>query len=119
MVETSTSIDGKYCIRFVERTTQSNWVRVINDRGCYSMVGRFTKPGSQQLSLEIPGCLGKETVAHEFIHALGFNHEQTRPDRDEWIKIYYNNIPSSMRHNFDKSENYQDLGTPYDYKSIM
>lgn len=119
MVERQTRIDGRDCIKFVERKTQSNWVRIINDRGCYSMVGRLSRRGSQQVSLQIPGCLGKETVAHELIHALGFNHEQTRPDRDQWIQVNYNNIAPAMRHNFEKSENYQDLGTPYDYKSIM
>ncbi len=27
--------------------------------------------GNQEISLEIPGCLSKDTIAHEFIHALG------------------------------------------------
>ena len=27
--------------------------------------------GKQELSLQIPGCLTTDTVAHEFIHALG------------------------------------------------
>jgi hypothetical protein len=49
-------------------------------------------PGAQELSLESPGCMYPVSVAHELMHSLGFWHEQSRFDRDEYIQIKWDNI---------------------------
>lgn len=72
---------------------------------CWSFVGKFG--GSQLLSLQPPdengpNCLGDEGRAiHELMHALGVFHEQSRADRDTFVKIHPQNIlPSKKKKHF-------------------
>ncbi len=53
------------------------------------------------------------------MHALGFYHEHSRPDRDDYIRVNYQNIDSRMAYNFDKYTDKNTLGVPYDIYSIM
>uniref|UniRef100_A0A672G4B6 Metalloendopeptidase n=1 Tax=Salarias fasciatus TaxID=181472 RepID=A0A672G4B6_SALFA len=54
------------------------------------------------VSLARRGCLYHGTVQHELLHALGFNHEQTRTTGDRHIKVLLQNVQSGMEHNFRK-----------------
>ena len=59
---------------------------------CSSYVGRRTILGGQRLSL-VPSCVARHgTIMHEFLHAFGFQHEQKRYDRDDYISVNWDNI---------------------------
>ncbi|XP_040893756.1 low choriolytic enzyme-like [Toxotes jaculatrix] len=105
------------CIRFrPSRSSDRDWLSIESQNGCYSFVGR--RGGKQVVSLARRGCLYHGTVQHELLHALGFNHEQTRSDRDSHIKVLLHNVQSGMEHNFRKIATLNQ-GTPYDYNSVM
>ncbi len=70
------------------------------------------------MSLQKGGCTYKGTTVHELCHALGFWHEQNRPDRDSFVRISYENIQDGMADQFDKYTG-KYFSTPYDYNSIM
>jgi len=106
------------CLKFVRRTTEKNYIEFFEGGGCWSYVGR--QGGMQQISLA-SGCWHQGTVVHEIGHAMGYWHEQSRPDRDEHVTIVWNNIPEDKKHNFRKYNVSQvdSLGIPYDYISVM
>ena len=58
------------------------------------------------------------TMQHEAMHALGFEHEQNRPDRDDFVEIHPN---FTMDSNYAKltPEFWVNTTSPYDFDSIM
>ncbi|KAI5088549.1 nephrosin isoform 2 precursor [Silurus meridionalis] len=110
------SFQKSTCIRFIPRTTEENYIDIISDKGCYSYVGRIN--GKQALSIERNGCVYHQTVQHELLHALGFDHEQCRSDRDEHVKILFENIEADYKFAFNRIAT-NNLNTPYDYNSVM
>ncbi|XP_066973579.1 hatching enzyme 1.2-like [Macrobrachium rosenbergii] len=106
------------CVRFVPRTTQSDYIHILRGRGCSSTVGRAG--GVQVVSLG-SGCVYFGIILHELMHAAGFWHEQSRSDRDDYVTIYWSAIIPGLRYNFNKNSNFvsTNLGLPYDYGSIM
>lgn len=57
---------------------------------CCSYIGRVGC-GKQGLSIGHQ-CVDKETILHELGHVLGYFHEQSRPDRDQYIRVLTQNI---------------------------
>lgn len=56
---------------------------------CWSYVG--DDGVGQDVSIGA-GCDTKAIVEHELLHALGFYHEQSRSDRDDYVKIWWDQI---------------------------
>ena len=61
-------------------------------------------------------------TVHELIHGLGFIHTQSRPDRDQFVKILWDNIEGKFKSQYEmcSSEHcklYKEL--PYECDSIM
>ncbi|KAI9517964.1 hypothetical protein NQZ68_001134, partial [Dissostichus eleginoides] len=107
---------SKTCLRFVPRRNQYDYISIENKGGCYSSLGKTG--GRQVLSLNRRGCVYHGTIQHEINHALGFQHEQTRSDRDSYVRINWQNINPQNAYNFKRHAT-NNLNTPYDYTSIM
>lgn len=103
-------------VRFAARSGEADYVRFVphpsvND----SRIGRV---GGEQ-EIRLTGGFIRGTVVHEILHCLGVWHEQSRADRDQFIRIQWENILPDKVSNFDQHVNdNHDVGA-YDYGSIM
>uniref|UniRef100_A0AC35U634 Metalloendopeptidase n=1 Tax=Rhabditophanes sp. KR3021 TaxID=114890 RepID=A0AC35U634_9BILA len=111
-------IESVSCFKFVNRAFESDFLDIAPLDGCYSYVGKIG--GAQTLSLS-NGCIYDFIIVHEILHSIGFEHEHQRYDRDNFIKVRYDNIDQTQLHNFDKILLHEvtTFDYKYDYKSIM
>ncbi|KAG8434075.1 hypothetical protein GDO86_012447, partial [Hymenochirus boettgeri] len=104
------------CVRFVPRTTETDFLNIMSDGGCGSYVGKMG--GAQRVELASYGCMYRGVIQHELNHALGFYHEQSRSDRDNYVTINTQYISPGDQINFVKYDT-NNLGLEYDYSSVM
>ena len=81
-------------------------------------MGKSKTSGAQDLSIALPGCVTQNIVIHELLHAVGFAHEQTRPDRDQFVTINWGNVQSGTENNFRlySTSDVSTLNKPYDMR---
>ena len=101
-------------VRFIPRTTQANYIHFQNSNGNNSFVGMIGGPQT----LNMFNWNFKYIICHELAHALGFRHEQTRPDRDTFVTINFGNICCNASSNFQINPSATTTGA-YDFLSIM
>jgi bone morphogenetic protein 1 len=105
------------CVTFIEHTGRPENPHIIFTQrpcGCCSFVGRRGL-GAQAISIG-KNCDKFGIVVHELGHVVGFWHEHTRPDRDDYIKVVYENIQENQDYNFQKMppNEIDSLQEPYD-----
>ncbi|CAF3380729.1 unnamed protein product [Rotaria sp. Silwood1] len=94
-LESLTAVNNVLCVQFREKVDSDGpyYITIQNGVGCSSIIGRYTDyTVDRTMILETPSCLYTGIVMHELIHTLGFYHEQSRPDRDDYVKVIWDNI---------------------------
>ncbi|KAF7627265.1 Metalloendopeptidase, partial [Meloidogyne graminicola] len=94
------------CLNFIEEQLYQNYV------------GK--QEGDQYVSIG-EDCDQFGIITHEIAHALGFFHEQSRWDRDKFVKVSLNSIKAGYEDQFDKEteEENDNQQVEYDLGSVM
>jgi hypothetical protein len=100
-------------------------LQFIKSDVCGSYVGRrpYKKmkevPGFYQNIFLADGCQ-EMAILHELGHAIGLFHEQTRPDRDQYIAMQMDNVKKEKKSQYGKGGETDRLVIgQYDFQSIM
>ncbi|GKT44702.1 zinc transporter ZIP9 [Colletotrichum spaethianum] len=120
------------CIRFVPKTNQGAWVTFKKyNQGCYAQIMGAPASGEVIVNLDYPslrdnvlslgtykGCMENGIPGHELGHVIGLAHEHQRPDRDQYIRVWMENVD---QRDVSQFEIYEPANTslPFDYNSIM
>lgn len=93
VMEAMQFFESKTCVKFTERTNEQKYIIINKEKSeCSAYVGYQTAFDVMPVNLHNPGCMDPATIQHEFVHVLGLHHEQSRPDRDEYVDIFLDNI---------------------------
>ncbi|WP_062053124.1 M12 family metallopeptidase [Aquimarina longa] len=106
-------------IKFKERTNESDYVNIYESTDVCSGCGRASFGVQKNGRVQLGRTASISLIVHELGHTLGFVHEQTRSDRDDYVIIKWENIQNGKDGNFRKDQNAQLLTKEFDIKSIM
>ncbi|CAF3476694.1 unnamed protein product [Rotaria socialis] len=125
-MENLTRVGNRSCIQFRPKTSNDAiFITIQNGTGCSAYVGYLQNITLNRtvtlMHTPTSTCMITGIIQHELLHVLGFFHEQSRPDRDDYVSIQWNNILTGTEFNFEKytKEDIDTLRTSYEYGSVM
>ncbi|XP_020806072.1 seminal metalloprotease 1 [Drosophila serrata] len=127
--EAMATIMNNSCITYViakeEELPLALNITGLND-GCNTEVLGYRKNAPNRINLQPhqigKGCFRIGSIMHELLHSLGFEHQHVSQNRDEYVRIEWENIDKNQFTNFineDDTTHWHNFGEAYDYNSVM
>ncbi|XP_065335399.1 zinc metalloproteinase nas-13-like [Cloeon dipterum] len=123
IIEAMDEISAETCLTFSAAVDGDNDYLSFQQlqSGCFAELG-YGSGGARVVNVNsLDGCLDDTTTTiHEIMHALGFEHEQSRYDRDLYVEVQWDNIDATFKSNFDKlPRTYAFPQYNFDFGSVM
>ncbi|WP_461445215.1 M12 family metallopeptidase [Maribacter sp.] len=110
---------SKTNVRFKKWTNESNYVTISssgsNSNSGVATLGMNGSRGFIRLGTRATAVV----IIHEIGHTLGYIHEQNRRDRDNFIRINFDNIQNNAKDQFYKSNSATLVTNQFDVNSTM
>jgi len=107
-------IEAVTSVHFIPRTFENDYLIINSSSQNSSFVGRI---GGAQV-VNIFNWATRFIIVHELMHALAFEHEHQRTDRDQYIEVELDNVCCGAEFNFIMAGGVTNFG-PYDFDSVM
>ncbi|MFD2564580.1 M12 family metallopeptidase [Aquimarina rubra] len=109
---------SKTNIKFKERTTENYYVTIRNNGNNCNCASANLGVNGNRGRINMGVKTSEVVMIHEIGHTLGYIHEQTRSDRDNHVRILFENIQNGAESQFRKNDNSVNIGE-FDIKSTM
>ncbi|AXT60750.1 peptidase M12 [Aquimarina sp. AD10] len=109
---------NKTNIRFKERTNESFYVTIRNSGAQCNCASASLGVQGTRGTINMGVRTGFGVMTHEIGHTLGYLHEQNRSDRDQFVRIFPENIQDGAISQFRVDNNSVNPGR-FDVESIM
>lgn len=109
---------SKTNIKFKERTNENYYVTITNNGDNCNCASANLGVNGTRGRINMGVRTSEVVMIHEIGHTLGYIHEQTRSDRDDHVRILFENIQNGAASQFRKNENSVNIGE-FDIKSTM
>ncbi|WP_078777721.1 M12 family metallopeptidase [Elizabethkingia ursingii] len=109
-------ISSKTKVKFIEGFNQPEYINFKYSESSNDSPVGWTKNTINTINVVSIGSVA--TIAHEIMHSMGIEHEQSRPDRDKYIIVHTNRIQRGMENNWNIEPEFAGFGT-FDFKSVM
>lgn len=115
--------ESKICVRFVpvdDVVGAANYASIMPGHHCLPPIGFVPGVLPFILSQDLDHCFHREMILRTLFHLIGFFHEHSRPDRNEYVTVFYRNIREESLYNYKIWRPILSnwTGLPYDYQSI-
>ncbi|XP_068623697.1 low choriolytic enzyme-like [Battus philenor] len=118
-------LESVSCIKFKpiigSPNTNATWLHITNplmQRDC-THEPLYNGTGEMTLVLGFD-CLSEQQILHTLMHGIGFRDEVTHPQRDQYIRILWNNIQPAHHHLFRiQPADMTKTAVEYDPMSVM